>query len=170
MGQAFCLLPVSRSNYQPMNHSPQEFTQSVRNQIYAFFVDQARPPTVAEAAMALQAPADQVSEAFLRLGAAHAILLERNTPQPEVRMAWPFSAVPTPFLVSVGKKTYYANCAWDMFGIPAALHADAAMEARCADCQERIDLRVSGQRIYGEEALAHFLLPFRDWYTNLVYT
>ncbi len=153
-----------------MDPSRAEFTQAVRNTIYAFFVDQARPPTVAEAARALHAPADQVHEAYLRLGAAHAILLEPNTTQPEVRMASPFSAVPTPFLVTAGQKTYFANCAWDMFGIPAALHADASIEARCADCGERLDLRVSGQRIFAEEALAHFLLPFRDWYADLVYT
>ncbi len=44
-------------------------------------------------------------------------------------MAWPFSGVETLFQVSVSDKTYFANCAWDSLGIPAALHTDAEIEA-----------------------------------------
>jgi Sulfatase len=40
----------------------------------------------------------------------------------QVRRAHPFSAIPTAFLVHVREKTYWANCAWDCFGIVAAVH------------------------------------------------
>jgi hypothetical protein len=36
-------------------------------------------------------------------------------------MANPFSAVPTPFLVRSGDRSWYGNCIWDALGIPAML-------------------------------------------------
>jgi hypothetical protein len=43
------------------------------------------------------------------LDARHAIFLEPGTAQ--IRMATPFSAVPTPFTVTAEGITYWANCA-----------------------------------------------------------
>jgi hypothetical protein len=85
-------------------------------------------------------------------------------------MANPFSGVETPFTVRAKGKTYFANCAWDSLGIPAALHLDAEIEAFCAQSGELLHLRVSGGEVRGSEALVHFLIPFRDWYNDLTST
>ena len=85
-------------------------------------------------------------------------------------MANPFSGVETPFTVRANGKTYFANCAWDSLGIPAALHSDAEIEASCAQSGEPLHLRVSGGEVRGSEALVHFLIPFRDWYNDLTST
>ena len=85
-------------------------------------------------------------------------------------MANPFSNVETPFRVHVDGKTYFANCAWDSLGIPAALHSDADMEAACAQSGEPIMLQVRDGRVSESDVLVHFLVPFKCWYDDLVYT
>ena len=57
-------------------------------------------------------------------------------------MANPFSGIPTDFKVHANGKTYYANCAWDMLGIPAALQTDAVIEAVCTESNESVRLEI----------------------------
>ena len=85
-------------------------------------------------------------------------------------MANPFSGVETPFKVHANDKTYFANCAWDSLGIPAALHVDAQIEAACAQSGERLHLTLSRQTVQNDAGLVHFLVPFRDWYNDLPFT
>lgn len=61
-----------------------------------------------------------VREAYAHLRAKRLLLLEADGEA--IRMSPPFSGVPTQHRVRVGNITYYANCAWDALGIPAALH------------------------------------------------
>jgi hypothetical protein len=140
----------------------------VRLLVYQFFVENARPPTTGEAATALGIAFEQAREAYERLHRRHALLLEPGTL--DVRMANPFSARPTSFRVYVGARAYYANCAWDMLGIPAALHADARIEALYTDTGEAAYLSVSNGQLRGDDALVSFPLPFRHWYDNLIFT
>jgi hypothetical protein len=72
--------------------------------------------------------------------------------------------------VHVGERSFYANCAWDAFGIPAALHADASIETFCAQTQEPLRLRVENGSVHGDPAVAYFRLPFAQWYDDLVFT
>jgi hypothetical protein len=85
-------------------------------------------------------------------------------------MANPFSAVETPFIVHANNKTYFANCAWDSLGIPAALHANANIEGRCVQSADVIRLQVTDGQVSESDALVHFLIPFRDWYDDLAFT
>ena len=48
-------------------------------------------------------------------------------------MAPPFSGVPTQHVVIVDETKYFANCAWDSFGIPAALHRPGRVHFRCSN-------------------------------------
>jgi hypothetical protein len=72
--------------------------------------------------------------------------------------------------VHANHKTYFANCAWDSLGIPAALHADAQIEAACAQTGEPIRLNIKDGEVSTSKALVHFLVPFRDWYNDLAFT
>ena len=85
-------------------------------------------------------------------------------------MANPFSGVETSFRVHANGRTYFANCAWDSLGIPAALHTEAEIEAACAQSGEPILLSVRDGQVHGTEALVHFLIPFREWYNDLTST
>jgi hypothetical protein len=141
---------------------------SVRLFVYQFLVENERPPTPDETASALGIAVAQACEAYQRLYHRHALFLEPGTL--DVRMAHPFSARPTPFGVRVGERAYYANCAWDMLGIPAALHADAHIEAVSADTGEAIRLDIVNGQLQSADAVVSFALPFRQWYDDLIFT
>ena len=85
-------------------------------------------------------------------------------------MANPFSALPTKFRMQVGQVAYWANCAWDMLGIPAALHQDAVIEAEYEDGGETAVLTVKNGQLQPGDGVIHFPFPVRHWYDDLVLT
>ena len=146
-----------------------EFDLRIRSTVYASFVRDGRAPTGAETAAALDLDAREVEDAFRRLHDAHALVLEPGTAQ--IRMLNPFSAVETPHRVHSGGRQWYANCAWDALGIPAALHEDGRVESACPDCRERLELEVrDGQLVRGDELLVHFVVPARHWWDDIGFT
>jgi hypothetical protein len=84
-------------------------------------------------------------------------------------MAHPFSGVPTAFRVEAGDRIYWANCSWDALGIPAALHADARIEAPIGD-SESMRFAIEAGQVKGWHGVVHFPLPFRHWYDDLIET
>ena len=129
---------------------------AVRAAVYAHFAETGRAPSAAQA-----------GEAFAELHRRHALFLDEATGA--IRMAHPFSAIPTDFVVHANGKQYWANCAWDALGIPAALGARAVVEMGYAGTGERAQLRVP---VAGPDdgVRVHFLLPFARWYDDLVFT
>ena len=140
----------------------------IRHFVYSHFADKIHPPSVEDAAMHFNISIEEASAFYEELHHRHAFFLEPGTLT--VRMAWPFSGIPTDFKVHAHDKTYFANCAWDSLGIPAALHADAEIEAVCAQSGEPIRLRVIDHQVQDSDTLVHFLLPFREWYNDLTFT
>ena len=112
--------------------------------------------------------AEKAGEYYKELHNRHAFFLDLETLT--IRMANPFSGIPTDFKIRANDKTYFANCAWDMIGIPAALHADAVIEAICTESNETVQLEVKEGRITNFQLLIHFPLPFARWYDDLVFT
>jgi alkylmercury lyase-like protein len=147
----------------------EELDLRVRNEVYAAFVREGRAPTSRETAVALRLAPEQVEGALQRLHEAHALVLQPGSP--EIRMLNPFSAVETPHRVESGGRTWFANCAWDALGIPAALHADGRVESRCPDCGEALELEVrEGELVRGADLLVHFVVPARHWWDDIGFT
>ena len=140
----------------------------IRHFVYTHFAETTLPPSVEDTAAHFNISIEEASEYYKELNSRHAFFLEPNTVS--IRMAWPFSAIPTDFKVHADGKTYYANCAWDMLGIPATLHTDAIIEAVCTESNESVKLEVKDGQITENGILIHFPLPFARWYDNLVYT
>ena len=140
----------------------------IRAFIYQHFAETTRPPSVVETASHFALTDEEAGAAYEELHQRHALFLKPGTH--EIFMANPFSGVETQFKVRADGKTYFANCAWDSLGIPAALHTDAAIEAACAQSGEPICLSVSGEQVRGSNVLVHFLIPFREWYNDLTST
>ncbi|GAC1398495.1 MAG: hypothetical protein NVSMB68_14210 [Thermoanaerobaculia bacterium] len=138
----------------------------VRYVVYDVTMREGAPPRAARVAETLGITSDTVLESFRRLADAHMLVLQ---PGGEILMAGPFSAVATPFAVSVNNLSCYANCIWDSFGIPVMLGADAVIDTNCADCGERASLRVVGGEVFGA-GFMHFVLPVHLWWTHIVYT
>ncbi len=140
----------------------------IRAFVYRYLAETTHPPSVEKTASHFSLTHEQAVSVYEALHQHHALFLKPGTS--EVLMANPFSGVETPFRVYANGKTYFANCAWDSLGIPAALRADAEVEASCAQSGEPIQISVTDQQVRGSDALVHFLIPFRDWYDDLVFT
>jgi hypothetical protein len=138
-----------------------------RSAIIRLLVNRGEMPTIAQLATELAVSGSAAAELLRQLQAEHALLLDHDG---SIRMLWPFSGVPTVFRVSVNNRNYWANCAWDALGIPAALQADAVIHAEFAYPQAPVTLYVQGDTVSAGSHLVHFPLPVSRWYDDLVYT
>jgi hypothetical protein len=140
----------------------------LRNATYGLFVGLGRAPTLEETGGAVGATASEVEEGWRRLHEGHALVLD--LPRAAIRMANPFSAVPTPFRVHAADRDWYANCAWDAFGICVVLEADGHIQTSCPDCGEEIRVGVRDNRPDDESLLFHCLIPAAHWWDDIVFT
>jgi len=146
-----------------------ELDLRIRNHLYASFVRDGSASSILEVAAALALDEKTVAESYRRLHDSHALVLDPDGT--EIRMLNPFSAVETPHRVQAGGREWFANCAWDALGIPAALHADGRIESACPDCGELLELEVRGDELVrGSELLVHFVVPARRWWDDIGFT
>jgi len=140
----------------------------LRTLTYRLFADLGRAPTAADVASAAGLTTADVQAGWRRLHDDHALVLDDA--RTEIRMANPFSAVPTAYRVLADGRWWYGNCAWDAFGICAALESDGRVEASCPDCGEPIGVGVRAQEPDDETLLFHCLVAATHWWDDIVYT
>jgi hypothetical protein len=141
---------------------------ALRNLTYARFAELGRAPTAAEIAVAAGRARPEVMAGWERLHAEHALVLDLATG--DIRMANPFSGVPTAYRVRAAGRWWYGNCAWDAFGICAALHEDGRIETCCPDCGESLRIKVREQRPDDRSLLFHCLVSAARWWDDIVFT
>lgn len=139
----------------------------LRNATYRLFVELGRAPTRAEVTAATGADDEAVRSTWQRLHDAHALVLDDAG---AIRMANPFSAVPTSFRVEAAGRSWFGNCGWDAFGIGAALHVDCTIHTTCPDCAEPIDIEVRDGRVPASDAVFHILVPAASWWDDIGFT
>jgi hypothetical protein len=144
-----------------------EIDARIRYAIYTVFAEGGVPLSAALASK-LRLPQPQVFESYERLHLARAIVLDAQSR--EVRMALPFSAVPTPFRVLAENRTWFANCAWDAFGIPRLVECDAVLTTTCADCDAPIVHRVEHRQLIDAHGVVHFAVPAARWWDDIGFT
>src|SRR3954464_14663534 len=98
-------------------------------------------PNSAEVSQKIDVAQNEVLAAFGRLHAKRLLLPEPNDPS-RIRMAPPFSGIPTKFPVEANGRRYYANCVWGACGIAAALRCDAVSHAVDGHTGEPLTLEV----------------------------
>ena len=140
----------------------------LRNLTYRLFAERGRAPNAAQVAREAAVSERDLHEAWRRLHDAHALVLDGSGT--ELRMANPFSAVPTPHRVRAGGRWWYANCAWDAFGVCAALQTDGRIETSCPDCAEPIGVEVRAGRPDDETLLFHCEVPAARWWDDIGFT
>lgn len=135
----------------------------LRNRTYARFVELGRAPAPGEVG-----DPEEVVPAWRRLHDGHALVL--NPATDELRMANPFSAVPTAYRVHAGGRWWYANCAWDALGVCAALHADGRIESSCPDCGAPLAIKIRDKQPDNADLVFHCLVPARRWWDDIAFT
>jgi hypothetical protein len=146
-----------------------DFDTAVKLSIYQTLAETGKAPSSAEVARSLGAAAEDVAAAFQRLHKKRLLVPEPGDPS-RIRMAPPFSGVPTPFLVKARQQVYYANCVWDALGIPAALREDAIAEAEDGYTGEAMTLEIRNGEPIPQECVIHFAMPAARWWDDIVYT
>lgn len=145
-----------------------ELDRQIRASVYDQCYRTGRVPTAADVSAALAQPLAEVEAAFHRLAEAHLLVLQDD--RAEILMAMPFSAIPTAFQVETSAQTYFGNCIWDALGIPAMLGQDAVIRASCGDCGAAMTLEIINGALQPSAGFAHFALPARQWWDNIVFT
>jgi hypothetical protein len=146
-----------------------DFDTVVKLNIYQTIATTTQPPDAAAVATALGASFAEVQAAFQRLYQKRLLVLEPGDAT-KIRMAPPFSGIETQHIVRAGEKAYFANCAWDAFGVAAALHQDAQIESACPDCGEQLSFQVRGGEPLPQACVVHFAVPAALWWRDIVFT
>lgn len=141
----------------------------IRLHVYDVFVATGQAPTYQATAQQFNIAEDDARLTYHRLNSAHALFLRPNTD--DILMAHPLSAIETDYQVQVDDVTLYANCAWDSLGIPAMLGKDAQITVTHPIYRDIVTFDVlDGELHAGDGGYVHFLLPFTQWYDDLIDT
>src|SRR5262245_59271864 len=97
---------------------PAEIDVEVKLALYRHFAETGRGPEADERPRPTNRTDRGGIASFQSLRAQRLLLLEAD--DRSIRMAPPFSGVPTQHRVHVHGIEYFGNCAWDALGIPAA--------------------------------------------------
>jgi hypothetical protein len=141
---------------------------ALRHVTYGLLVELGRAPSPDEVAVAAGTGREDVVAGWRRLHGEHALVLDPTGEA--LLMANPFSAVPTPHRVHADGRGWYANCAWDAFGICAALGSDGHVETSCPDCGQALAVEVRDGRPDDESLVFHCLVPAARWWDDIVFT
>ena len=142
--------------------------REVRIHVYRQAADTTHVPTPGEIAAALGLQQPEIEDSLRRLAAGRVLSLAPGTAN--IWAANPFCAVPSGFRVEALGRTYWGICIWDALGIPAALHADTIITARCGDCDQDIALQVRGEALARADEIVHFGVPAARWWDNIAFT
>ena len=93
-----------------------DFDTSVKLNIYETVARTTRMPISTDVASAFGSSVAEVEQAFQRLYEKRLLVLEPGSSS-HIRMAPPFSGIETQHRVQIEEEVYFANCAWDAFGI-----------------------------------------------------
>ncbi|HEX6022076.1 MAG TPA: organomercurial lyase [Solirubrobacter sp.] len=100
-------------------------------------------------------------EGLEELAEQHIVVLDDDG---RILMAHPFAAHTNGARVRSGDREWWGNCAWDAFGIIAALGL-----RRATVTAQGITLTVDGDRIDGD-AVFGVLVPAAHWWDDIAYT
>jgi transposase InsO family protein len=146
----------------------EEADRALRIATYERFVAVGRAPTAAEMSREVGLSVDATLAGWRRLHDQHALVLDAAGEA--IRMANPFSAVPTPYRVDAAGRSWFANCAWDAFGVCAALDVDGRIETSCADCGDPLAVDVADRAPAPDHLVFHCLVPAARWWQDIVFT
>lgn len=140
----------------------------VKLAVYRHFSEQGHRPSAEDIATGVGAGVADVLGAFGRLRAQRVLVLERDGAA--IRMAPPFSGVPTPHVTAIDGSRYFANCAWDALGIAAAMRRPATVHSRCGQSGSPLRLSVELDGPERCDWLFHCPIPAAHWWDDIVFT
>ncbi len=143
-----------------------------RRFIFEYFASHTTAPVVEELMAEFSISREEATVVLDELDAARHIALVKGTAR--ILMAFPFSAIATPFQVHARGRTYFANCAWDAVAFHAMLgEEDVDIDSYCHHCAEpiRVQLR-HGAASLAEPAgtIVYLALKPTQWWDDIITT
>ena len=145
-----------------------DFDWQVRHTIYTHFARTASSPSMDDIAGAVGATENAACASVEKLAEAHVITLAPASRR--IWMAHPFSAVPTAYPVVTAGLRYWANCAWDVFGIAALIGERSVTTSECSNSCRAIRLEITPDGGVIGEGVVHYLVPPRRFWENIGFT
>ncbi len=117
--------------YAPAVNEP-TLSQRVRLHIFEQLVETGSPSVVEELMVEFGLSRAETTGVLRELADARHIALVEGTAR--ILMAFPFSAIATPFRVTANGRDYFANCAWDAVAFHSMLDVPIAIDSFCHHC------------------------------------
>ncbi len=144
------------------------FDIQVKLAVYHHLAETGTAPAPEEVAARVDSSVQDVFSSYKRLRELRVLVLGEDGSA--IRMAPPFSGVPTQHIVESGGVSYYANCAWDALGIPAALGQPGVVHSRCEQSGEPLILPIELDGPTESNWLFHSLVPAARWWEDIGFT
>jgi len=136
--------------------------------VYDELLARGQPPLAESIAARFAVAPPDARQALANLKIGKTILLDPSSG--EIWMAGPFASTETPYRVVGDRRTWWANCAWDMLGVAMIANEPVNIETRCTDCGERMTIHCDPTTAPTMDAVVHFLVPARRWYDDIGFT
>ncbi len=157
---------------RPTGSSEPTVAQRVRLRVYEHFHEHATPPVVEQLMSEFALSRDEIGAVLRELDATRMLALVKGTQR--VLMAWPFSALATPFRVRAGGRDYFANCSWDAIAFHSMLdQADMAIDSFCHHCAQPIRIEMAGggtTLVEPAETIVYLALRPGQWWDDIITT
>jgi hypothetical protein len=151
--------------------NPTDLARDLRKFVFDRFLEHAVPPVLEEIMERYHLDRARALESLRALEAARHVKLVPGTQR--ILMAFPFSAVATPFRVTRRNgQGYFANCAWDAVAFHAMLNEPVRIMSRCHHCAEHLAIELADGRVTASppKPLVYLSLPASQWWNDIVNT
>ena len=153
-----------------MTHPASIPPDALRIFVYDMLIEAGRAPDAGAIAARFDVTAADARQALRDARIGKTLLVHPETG--DIWMAGPFSATPTSYRV-VGRRTsWWANCAWDMLGIPVIVGETVEVQTTCTDCGAPLRITVDPRTGPAPDAagIVHFLVRASRWYDDIGFT
>ena len=143
----------------------QSIDRRVRASVFELLIGGSVDVTPSAIAVATDLAIEAVAASLIRLSDEHRLVLSEDGTR--VVMAHPFSGVETPYRTEIGERSWWANCAWDAFGILILL-GDGRVVANPLGRFETV-WTVRGGRVE-PDGIVHFVVPAARFWDDIGFT
>jgi len=142
--------------------------QALRTRVYDVLLERGLPPTCAELGAHFGTDEVVIRRALGGLNIGKTIQMRPDGS--EIWMAGPFAGQASAFRVIGRHAAWWANCAWDMFGVAVIAGEAVHVATHCPDCNEPVELHADPAHAPTDDLVVHFLVPARQWFDDIGFT
>jgi hypothetical protein len=146
--------------------------QRVRLHVFEYFLGHSQPPLVEQLMSEFDLTRAETVGVLRELVETRGVGLVKGTSR--ILMAWPFSAIATPFEVRARGRHYYANCSWDAIAFHAMLGGDPVrIDSFCHYCARPITIELTEGRatlVDPPGTIVYLALRPTQWWEDIILT